>query len=112
MRFLCATRLHTRQGEVLAERQSGAKVEMKNVAQFDVPEEFKKRSDDEPKLAEAFHALTPGRQKGYAVHPTASARSYASCCHRRVLPLASLAVVSTVPLAPTGHTPRLYPTRN
>jgi uncharacterized protein YdeI (YjbR/CyaY-like superfamily) len=24
--------------------------------------------DNDPKLAEAFHALTPGRQKGYLLH--------------------------------------------
>ena len=24
--------------------------------------------EDDPKLAEAFHALTPGRQKGYLLH--------------------------------------------
>jgi uncharacterized protein YdeI (YjbR/CyaY-like superfamily) len=43
-------------------------VEMKTAAQFDVPEEFQKRLDDDPKLAKAFHALTPGRQKGYLLH--------------------------------------------
>jgi uncharacterized protein YdeI (YjbR/CyaY-like superfamily) len=48
--------------------KSGAKVAMKGVAQFDVPEEFQQRLDDDAKLAEAFHALTPGRQKGYLLH--------------------------------------------
>ena len=41
---------------------------MKSAAQFDVPDEFQKRLDVDPKLAEAFHALTPGRQKGYLLH--------------------------------------------
>jgi len=54
--------------EAVALEKSGAKVKMKTVAQFDVPEEFQKRLDDDPKLAEAFHALTPGRQKGYLLH--------------------------------------------
>src|ERR1700689_451553 len=54
--------------EAIAVEKSGAKVEMRGVAQFDVPEEFQKRLDDDPKLAEAFHALTPGRQKGYLLH--------------------------------------------
>jgi uncharacterized protein YdeI (YjbR/CyaY-like superfamily) len=40
----------------------------KSVAQYDVPEEFHNRMDDDPRLAEAFHALTPGRQKGYLLH--------------------------------------------
>jgi uncharacterized protein YdeI (YjbR/CyaY-like superfamily) len=54
--------------EAIAIEKSGAKVRMRSVAQFDVPEEFQKRLDDDPKLAEAFHALTPGRQKGYLLH--------------------------------------------
>jgi uncharacterized protein YdeI (YjbR/CyaY-like superfamily) len=52
----------------IAIEKSGAKVKMKSVAQFDVPEEFQERLADDPKLAEAFHALTPGRQKGYLLH--------------------------------------------
>jgi len=55
-------------GEAIAVEKSGVKVEMKSAAQFDVPEEFLKPLDDDPKLAEAFHALTPGRQKGYLLH--------------------------------------------
>jgi uncharacterized protein YdeI (YjbR/CyaY-like superfamily) len=54
--------------EAVAVEKSGVKVEMKSAAQFDVPEEFLKRLDDDPRLAEAFHALTPGRQKGYLLH--------------------------------------------
>ena len=54
--------------EAIAVEKSGVKVELKSVARFDVPEEFQKRLDSDPKLAEAFHALTPGRQKGYLLH--------------------------------------------
>jgi uncharacterized protein YdeI (YjbR/CyaY-like superfamily) len=54
--------------EAIAVEKSGAKVEMKSAAQFEVPEEFQERLDDDPKLAAAFHALTPGRQKGYLLH--------------------------------------------
>jgi uncharacterized protein YdeI (YjbR/CyaY-like superfamily) len=54
--------------EAIAVEKSGVKVGMKSAAQFDVPEEFLKRLDDDPELAEAFHALTPGRQKGYLLH--------------------------------------------
>jgi uncharacterized protein YdeI (YjbR/CyaY-like superfamily) len=67
--------------EAIAVEKSGAKVDMKSVAQFAVPEEFQARLDDDPKLAEAFHALTPGRQKGYLLYfagakqsPTRAAR--------------------------------------
>jgi uncharacterized protein YdeI (YjbR/CyaY-like superfamily) len=54
--------------EAIAVEKSGTKVVMKTVAQFDSPPEFQERLDDDPKLAEAFHALTPGRQKGYLLH--------------------------------------------
>jgi uncharacterized protein YdeI (YjbR/CyaY-like superfamily) len=54
--------------EAIAVEKSGAKVKMKGVAEFAVPEEFRERLDDDPALAEAFHALTPGRQKGYLLH--------------------------------------------
>jgi uncharacterized protein YdeI (YjbR/CyaY-like superfamily) len=55
-------------GEAIAVEKRGLKVPMKSAAQFDVPAEFLKRLDDDPKLAEAFHLLTPGRQKGYLLH--------------------------------------------
>lgn len=54
--------------EAIAVEKSGAKVAMKSAAQFDVPEEFQRRLDADPALAEAFHGLTPGRQKGYLLH--------------------------------------------
>lgn len=54
--------------EAIAVEKSGAKVKMKSVAHFDVAAEFRERLDDDPGLAEAFHALTPGRQKGYLLH--------------------------------------------
>src|SRR6202522_752128 len=43
--------------EAIAVEKSGAKVKMRGVAQFSVPEEFQKRLDEDPKLAAAFHAL-------------------------------------------------------
>jgi uncharacterized protein YdeI (YjbR/CyaY-like superfamily) len=54
--------------EAIAVEKSGAKVQMRSAAQFDVPEEFQRRLDDDPTLADAFHALTPGRQKSYLLH--------------------------------------------
>jgi uncharacterized protein YdeI (YjbR/CyaY-like superfamily) len=54
--------------EAIAVEKSGAKVVMKTAAEFEMPEEFSKRLDDDPRLAEAFRALTPGRQKGYLLH--------------------------------------------
>jgi uncharacterized protein YdeI (YjbR/CyaY-like superfamily) len=61
--------------EAIAIEKSGAKVAMKTVAQFDVPKEFQERLDDDPNLAEAFFALTPGRQKGYLLHFAGAQRS-------------------------------------
>jgi uncharacterized protein YdeI (YjbR/CyaY-like superfamily) len=55
-------------GEAIAVEKSGARIPMKDVAQFDVPAEFLQRLDEDPRLAEAFRALTPGRQKGYLLH--------------------------------------------
>ena len=54
--------------EAIAVEKSGAKVRMRSVADFAMPAEFLTRLDDDPELAEAFHALTPGRQKGYLLH--------------------------------------------
>ncbi|HEY6927338.1 MAG TPA: YdeI/OmpD-associated family protein [Steroidobacteraceae bacterium] len=54
--------------EAIAVEKSGAKVVMKSVAEFDMPAEFQARLDDDPAVAEAFFALTPGRQKGYLLH--------------------------------------------
>jgi uncharacterized protein YdeI (YjbR/CyaY-like superfamily) len=54
--------------EAIAVAKSGAKVPMKSAAEFNMPAEFRERLDDDPQLAEAFYALTPGRQKGYLLH--------------------------------------------
>jgi uncharacterized protein YdeI (YjbR/CyaY-like superfamily) len=54
--------------EAIALEKSGARVKRKSVAQFDVPEEFQRRLDDDVDLAKAFRALTPGRQRGYLLH--------------------------------------------
>jgi uncharacterized protein YdeI (YjbR/CyaY-like superfamily) len=54
--------------EAIAVEKSGAKVQKKSVADFEMPAEFLTRLDDDPQLAEAFYALTPGRQRGYLLH--------------------------------------------
>src|SRR6185437_8756992 len=54
--------------EAIAVEKSGAKVKMKTVAQFAVPAEFQTRLDTDPVLAKAFHALSPGRRKGYLLY--------------------------------------------
>ena len=54
--------------EAIALQRSGARVKTKSVAQYPVPEEFQQRLDADARLAAAFRALTPGRQKGYLLH--------------------------------------------
>ena len=41
---------------------------MKTVAQFDVADEFRLRLDQDDALAQAFRALSPGRQKAYLLY--------------------------------------------
>ena len=54
--------------EAIAVEKSGARVQMKSVAEFDVPAEFQQRLNGDARLAQAFRALTPGRQKAYMLH--------------------------------------------
>ena len=54
--------------DAIAVEKSGAKVQMKTAAQFEVPDEFSKCLTETPALAKAFHALSPGRQKAYLLH--------------------------------------------
>lgn len=54
--------------QAIALEKSGAKVKLKSAAEFAVPEEFKRRLDSDPRLAAAFRALTPGRQRGYLLY--------------------------------------------
>ena len=47
---------------------SGAKVAKTTAADMPWPEEFSEKLARSPELAEAFAALTPGRQRGYLLH--------------------------------------------
>ncbi|MEL0539012.1 YdeI/OmpD-associated family protein [Staphylococcus debuckii] len=51
--------------EAVAVEQSGRKVEMKTTDQYDMPEELKEALEADKALDEAFHNLTPGRQRQY-----------------------------------------------
>ena len=48
--------------------KSGAKVEMKTMAEFKMPEEFQTALTEIPELKIAFEKLSPGRQKGYLLY--------------------------------------------
>lgn len=54
---------------------SGAKVEKKPTAAFEVPDEFKKRLVTNPKLKTAFESLTPGRQRAYLLYFASAKRT-------------------------------------
>lgn len=51
--------------EAIALERSGAKVEMKKVSDYPVPDEFIRALKEDSALKKAFESLTPGRQKGY-----------------------------------------------
>ena len=56
--------------EAIAVEKSGTKVKMKSVEQFDVPEEFQKRLDDDPNWLRPFtRSLPEGRKAIYCISP-------------------------------------------
>lgn len=55
--------------------RSGEKVEMKATKEFDMPEEFAAALKEMSDLKKAFHALTPGRQRGYLLHFSSAKQS-------------------------------------
>ncbi|MBO6587337.1 MAG: YdeI family protein [Gracilimonas sp.] len=54
--------------EAVEVEKSGEEVKMKKTSEFDVPEEFQSKLDENPALEKAFESLTPGRQRGYLLH--------------------------------------------
>lgn len=54
--------------EAVEIEESGAKVEMKKTKEFEMPEEFQSKLDNNSALKEAFESLTPGRQRAYLLH--------------------------------------------
>ncbi len=54
--------------EAIEVEQAGLKVPMKETTEFDMPTEFAAQLKKMPALKKAFHALTPGRQRGYLLY--------------------------------------------
>ncbi|HQQ96835.1 MAG TPA: YdeI/OmpD-associated family protein [Cyclobacteriaceae bacterium] len=54
--------------EAIAMDKAGLKVQLKKTAQFEMPKEFHAALKAMPDLKKAFHALTPGRQRGYLLY--------------------------------------------
>lgn len=61
--------------EAIEVEKAGLKVEFKETAEFDMPEEFRVRLDGSAELRTAFEALTPGRQRGYLLYFSAAKQS-------------------------------------
>lgn len=58
--------LRTYLAEAMGYAEAGIRAE-KVAAEFELPEELIEAMDADPELAEAFHALTPGRQRSYVI---------------------------------------------
>lgn len=54
--------------EAVEVEKSGIQVKMKETREFEMPEEFQHKLNENPELQEAFEALTPGRQRAYLLH--------------------------------------------
>lgn len=54
--------------EAIEVEKAGLEVDFKETSEFDVPEEFQAKLDENPDLKSAFEALSPGRQRGYLLH--------------------------------------------
>lgn len=61
--------------EAVEVEESGAKVEMKKTREFEMPEEFQQKLDENSALKEAFEALTPGRQRAYLLYFSSAKQS-------------------------------------
>jgi uncharacterized protein YdeI (YjbR/CyaY-like superfamily) len=61
--------------EAIEADKAGLEVSYKKTSEFVIPEEFQNRLDESPALKTAFHALTPGRQRGYLLYFSAGKKS-------------------------------------
>jgi len=61
--------------EAIEVEKAGLKVDFKKTSEFNMPEEFQRKLDENPALKTAFEALTPGRQRGYLLYFSAPKQS-------------------------------------
>lgn len=61
--------------EAIEVEKAGLKVEVKTNDTLVLPEELQIKLDEDPALKTAFHALTPGRQRGYVIFISAAKQS-------------------------------------
>jgi uncharacterized protein YdeI (YjbR/CyaY-like superfamily) len=55
--------------------KAGLKVEKKRTEEFSVPDEFRKRLEEDDKLHDSFYTLTPGRQRAYLLYFSSAKQS-------------------------------------
>ncbi|WP_148255369.1 YdeI/OmpD-associated family protein [Aidingimonas lacisalsi] len=61
--------------QAIAVEKAGLKVDFKAKHELELPEELTRILNKDSKLAKAFHALTPGRRRGYILHFTRAKQS-------------------------------------
>jgi len=61
--------------EAIELEQAGLKVDFSENRVLEFPEELKNKFEEDPDLAAAFHALTPGRQRAYTLYFSAPKQS-------------------------------------
>jgi uncharacterized protein YdeI (YjbR/CyaY-like superfamily) len=61
--------------EAIEVEKAGLKVIFKKNTEFNIPEEFQKKLDENPALKTSFDALTPGRQRAYILYFSAPKQS-------------------------------------
>ena len=61
--------------EAIEVEKAGLEVDFKKTSEFNIPEEFQKKLDENPALKTAFESLTPGRQRAYILYFSAAKQS-------------------------------------
>jgi uncharacterized protein YdeI (YjbR/CyaY-like superfamily) len=61
--------------EAVEIENAGLRIELKKTSDFPVPTELQQKFEENEAFKEAFHALTPGRQRGYLLHFAAPKQS-------------------------------------
>jgi uncharacterized protein YdeI (YjbR/CyaY-like superfamily) len=61
--------------EAIEVEKAGLKPKLKKTTEFTMPEEFENILNKNASLKKAFHALTPGRQRGYLLHFSSAKQS-------------------------------------
>jgi uncharacterized protein YdeI (YjbR/CyaY-like superfamily) len=61
--------------QAIAVEKSGLEVDFKAKRELELPEELAQALEKDRKLAKAFQALTPGRQRGYVMHISGAKQS-------------------------------------